>query len=50
MAWLVQRGIASTRLSGRGYGESQLTNRCSDGVPCSDDEHQANRRSEFVVE
>ena len=50
MAWLVQRGIATNRLSGRGYGESQLTNRCSDDVPCSDDEHQANRRSEFVVE
>ncbi|MFY8214006.1 MAG: OmpA family protein [Flavobacterium sp.] len=50
MAWLVQRGIATNRLSGRGYGESQLTNRCSDGVSCSDDEHQANRRSEFVVE
>jgi hypothetical protein len=50
IAWLVQRGIAANRLSGRGYGESQLTNRCSDGVSCSDDEHQANRRSEFVVE
>ncbi len=50
MAWLVQRGIAANRLSGRGYGESQLTNRCSDSVPCSEEEHQANRRSEFVVE
>jgi outer membrane protein OmpA-like peptidoglycan-associated protein len=50
IAWLVQRGIAANRLSGRGYGESQLTNPCSDGVSCSDDEHQANRRSEFVVE
>ncbi|MBP6374167.1 MAG: OmpA family protein [Flavobacterium sp.] len=50
IAWLVQRGIAANRLSGRGYGESQLTNPCSDGVPCSEDEHQANRRSEFVVE
>jgi outer membrane protein OmpA-like peptidoglycan-associated protein len=50
IAWLVQRGIVANRLSGRGYGESQLTNRCSDGVSCSDDEHQANRRSEFVVE
>jgi outer membrane protein OmpA-like peptidoglycan-associated protein len=50
IAWLIQRGIAANRLSGRGYGESQLTNRCSDGVSCSDDEHQANRRSEFVVE
>lgn len=50
IAWLVQRGIAANRLSGRGYGESQLANRCSDGVSCSDDEHQANRRSEFVVE
>ena len=49
VAWLVKNGIASNRLTGKGYGESQLVNHCSDGVKCSEEEHQANRRSEFIV-
>jgi len=47
--WLIQNGVATARLSGKGYGESQLINKCSDGVECSEEEHQANRRSEFIV-
>lgn len=47
--WLVKNGVASNRLTGKGYGETQLVNRCSDGVPCSEEEHQANRRSEFII-
>ncbi len=42
-------GISRSRLTGNGYGESQLRNRCSDGVKCSESEHQLNRRSEFIV-
>ncbi|MEM5540906.1 OmpA family protein [Olleya sp. AS48] len=42
-------GISRSRLTGNGYGETQLRNRCSDGVPCSESEHQLNRRSEFIV-
>ena len=49
MGWLIKNGINSDRLSAKGYGESQLVNRCSDNVPCSDEEHQANRRSEFII-
>jgi len=41
--------IDANRLTGRGYGERQLTNKCSDGVPCTEEEHQLNRRSEFIV-
>jgi outer membrane protein OmpA-like peptidoglycan-associated protein len=41
--------VIQDRLSGKGYGESQLTNKCSDGVPCSKKLHQANRRSEFII-
>ena len=41
--------IDANRLTGDGYGERVLTNRCSDGVPCTDEEHQLNRRSEFIV-
>jgi len=48
--WLIQRGIAPSRLSAVGYGESQLINRCADGVPCSEAEHQLNRRSMFLIE
>lgn len=47
--YLVEKGIDITRLSGRGYGESQPVNNCKNGVECSDEEHQLNRRSEFVI-
>ncbi|WP_340696484.1 OmpA family protein [Flavobacterium gyeonganense] len=47
--WLIQKGIAAKRISGRGYGESQLINKCSDNVNCTEEEHQLNRRSEFVI-
>lgn len=47
--WLVANGIDSKRLTGKGYGESQLINKCSDDVLCTEEEHQANRRSEFII-
>lgn len=42
-------GISADRLTGRGYGEIQLKNKCADDVPCSEEEHQLNRRSDFIV-
>ncbi|WP_411032324.1 OmpA family protein, partial [Spongiimicrobium sp. 3-5] len=48
--YLISKGISKTRLTSKGYGESQLVNRCSNGVPCTKAEHQLNRRSEFIVE
>lgn len=47
--WLIKNGIAANRLTGKGYGETQLVNNCSDGVKCTEEEHQANRRSEFII-
>ena len=47
--WLIQNGVAPNRLTGKGYGETQLLNSCADDVPCSEEEHQANRRSEFII-
>ncbi len=47
--WIIDQGIDPQRLTGRGYGETQLINRCSNGVRCRDTEHQENRRSEFIV-
>jgi outer membrane protein OmpA-like peptidoglycan-associated protein/Tol biopolymer transport system component len=47
--YLVGAGISRDRITGRGYGESQLLNRCANGVPCSEEDHQLNRRSEFII-
>ena len=47
--YLVSRGIARDRMVAKGYGETRLVNRCADGVPCSREEHQANRRTEVTV-
>jgi outer membrane protein OmpA-like peptidoglycan-associated protein len=47
--WMVKNGISAERITGKGYGESQLLNQCADGVNCSEEEHQLNRRSEFII-
>ena len=47
--WLIKNGISSDRLTGKGYGETQLVNGCSDGVICTEEQHQMNRRSEFII-
>jgi outer membrane protein OmpA-like peptidoglycan-associated protein/tetratricopeptide (TPR) repeat protein len=47
--YLVSRGIARTRLIAKGYGETQLLNECEDGIPCSDEQHHANRRTVFKI-
>jgi outer membrane protein OmpA-like peptidoglycan-associated protein len=47
--YLVSKGISRSRLSARGYGETRLVNRCSNGVQCSEVEHKRNRRTEFRV-
>ncbi|WP_421804824.1 OmpA family protein [Flagellimonas sp.] len=49
LEWLVSKGIDRNRLSAKGYGESQLINNCSNGVNCSREEHQLNRRSMFII-
>jgi peptidoglycan-associated lipoprotein len=47
--WLIKNGIAPARLTAKGYGETQLVNKCADGVECSEAEHQLNRRSQFII-
>ena len=51
--WLVDHGISATRLTGRGYGESELTNGCAcepkNDSSCTEAEHQLNRRSNFII-
>jgi outer membrane protein OmpA-like peptidoglycan-associated protein len=53
--YLLEKGINSDRISGEGFGETKLTNKCVDNdaktntVNCTDEEHQANRRTEFII-
>jgi outer membrane protein OmpA-like peptidoglycan-associated protein/tetratricopeptide (TPR) repeat protein len=49
VTYIVSKGIDGKRITAKGYGESVLINRCKDGVNCSDEEHQMNRRTEFKV-
>lgn len=47
--YMISQGISSERLKGEGYGETRLVNECDDGVKCSKEKHQLNRRSEFII-
>ena len=48
--YIVEKGgISATRLTGNGYGETRLLNACGNGIDCNENEHQINRRSEFII-
>ena len=47
--YLSGQGIEGSRLTPMGYGESQIRNHCKDGVACSEEEHQYNRRTEIKI-
>lgn len=47
--YLVDHGIVPVRLICEGLGEEHLTNHCKDAVYCTEKEHRANRRSEFLM-
>jgi outer membrane protein OmpA-like peptidoglycan-associated protein/tetratricopeptide (TPR) repeat protein len=47
--YLINKGIEKKRLTAKGFGETQLTNKCANGVDCSDEEHRQNRRTVFKL-
>lgn len=47
--WLIDRGIDPDRLQAVGYGERRILNKCTNGVPCTEEEHRFNRRTEFKI-
>jgi outer membrane protein OmpA-like peptidoglycan-associated protein len=47
--YIIDRGIDPSRITGKGYGETQLINQCTDGVECTEAQHEKNRRTEFVI-
>ncbi|QTE24466.1 OmpA family protein [Polaribacter cellanae] len=55
VAYIIEKGISSSRIIGKGFGETRLINECVDNdnhtnrVKCTKEQHQANRRTEFVI-
>ncbi|VXC16740.1 Flagellar motor protein MotB [Flavobacterium sp. 9AF] len=47
--YLIEKGIAPSRITAEGFGESKPKVDCINHE-CSDEEHQMNRRSEFVIQ
>lgn len=47
--YMATQGVVDYRMRAKGYGETLPVNRCKDGVKCSEEEFQQNRRTEFKV-
>lgn len=47
--YIVYKGIEGSRISAVGFGESQPLKACITEEACSEEEHEINRRSEFVI-
>lgn len=47
--YLISKGVNANKIIAKGYGETKLINRCADGVECTEEEHQQNRRTTFKI-
>jgi outer membrane protein OmpA-like peptidoglycan-associated protein len=47
--YIVAQGISKKLITAKGYGETKLLNKCKNGVWCSVDDHQMNRRTELKL-
>ncbi|MFC6098515.1 OmpA family protein, partial [Flavobacterium qiangtangense] len=45
--YVISKGIAASKISGKGYGESEPKVDCKEN--CTEEEHAQNRRSEFLI-
>lgn len=47
--YFIEQGIPTDRISSRGYGETVPIVRCVPDDSCNEEQHELNRRSEFVI-
>ena len=47
--YLISKGVPTSKIIAKGYGETKLINKCVDGIECSEEEHQKNRRTTFKI-
>ncbi|MOA44616.1 Outer membrane protein A precursor [compost metagenome] len=45
--YVISKGIDKSRISGKGYGESEPKVDCKEN--CTEEDHAKNRRSEFLI-
>jgi outer membrane protein OmpA-like peptidoglycan-associated protein/tetratricopeptide (TPR) repeat protein len=45
--YIRSKGISAKRITGKGYGKTELLEDCADN--CTEEQHAANRRSEFLI-
>jgi outer membrane protein OmpA-like peptidoglycan-associated protein len=49
VSFIISKGIESHRVSGKGYGETELLNECSNKNECNESLHQENKRIEYII-
>jgi len=48
--YFINKGVNPSRIIDyKGYGEERLLNDCDSSARCSEDQHQSNRRTQFIV-
>jgi outer membrane protein OmpA-like peptidoglycan-associated protein len=47
--YLKAAGIDENRIEIKGLGESELRNKCKNGIPCTEKQHRFNRRTEVIL-
>ncbi|MFT6850866.1 MAG: outer membrane protein OmpA-like peptidoglycan-associated protein [Sphingobacteriales bacterium] len=47
--YIVSQGINNNRITAKGFGETELRNKCINGIKCPEEDHEYNRRTEFRV-
>jgi len=49
MEYFIEQGIEPQRISAKGYGESEPIVRCPTANACDEEQHEMNRRCEFII-
>jgi len=47
--YLIENGIPEDKIKYQGFGETNLVNKCGNGIVCKDIDHRLNRRIEFTI-
>jgi outer membrane protein OmpA-like peptidoglycan-associated protein/tetratricopeptide (TPR) repeat protein len=47
--YLIENGITPSQMESKGYGETRLKNNCADGIPCTEQQHRENERTEITI-
>jgi outer membrane protein OmpA-like peptidoglycan-associated protein/tetratricopeptide (TPR) repeat protein len=47
--YIITKGISQDRLTAKGFGETELKNKCGNDINCTEEEHAINRRTEFKI-